>query len=166
MAEVRDLILRRLAAVKNEVVGEAMGCDASHVSRISAGERGARLSPAGAGPRGAVQGCGHLIPRQTTTRKNRDGYFRSSHRARGAGSRTFDDAAPPARPGSHGLVSALRGARARGLPLVRAGMPRRLADRACMLSPAPHITRCASSRATTPQHRAMGPPTPSKLRVI
>jgi len=40
---VRELILRRLAAVKNEVVGEAMGCDASHVSRISAGERGVRL---------------------------------------------------------------------------------------------------------------------------
>ena len=37
------LILRRLATVKNQVVGEAIGHDDSHVSRIAANERGIRL---------------------------------------------------------------------------------------------------------------------------
>jgi len=37
------LILRRLATVKNQAVGEAIGHDDSHVSRIAANERGLRL---------------------------------------------------------------------------------------------------------------------------
>jgi len=37
------LILRRLATVKNQAVGDAIGHDDSHVSRIAANERGLRL---------------------------------------------------------------------------------------------------------------------------
>ena len=39
----QSLILRRMAVVKNDVVGRAIGHDESHVSRIASGERGIRI---------------------------------------------------------------------------------------------------------------------------
>ncbi|NMF98412.1 hypothetical protein GPA27_13555 [Aromatoleum toluolicum] len=45
---LQTLILRRLASVKNEEVGRAIGHDESHVSRIGRGERGLRLEELGA----------------------------------------------------------------------------------------------------------------------
>lgn len=44
---IQTLILRRLAAVKNDEVGKAIGHDESHVSRIGKGERGIRLDELG-----------------------------------------------------------------------------------------------------------------------
>lgn len=41
---IQSLILRRLATVKNDEVGRAIGHDESHVSRIGKGERGVRIS--------------------------------------------------------------------------------------------------------------------------
>lgn len=45
---LQTLILRRLASVKNEEVGRAIGHDESHVSRIGRNERGLRLEELGA----------------------------------------------------------------------------------------------------------------------
>lgn len=45
---LHSLILRRLAAVKNEHVAQAIGHDESHVSRIGTGDRGVRLVELGA----------------------------------------------------------------------------------------------------------------------
>lgn len=45
---LQTLILRRLAAVKNDAVAQAIGHDESHVSRIGTGERGVRLAELGA----------------------------------------------------------------------------------------------------------------------
>jgi len=47
-SSVEALILRRSATVKNDSIGQAIGHDNGHVSRVLSGERGIRINEIGA----------------------------------------------------------------------------------------------------------------------